>query len=615
MIQALLVTICLAFFPYQGSSIILESGNVKDYEVVYPQKVPALPKGEVQNAEPETKYEDTMQYEFKVNGEPVVLHLERNKGLFSKDYSETHYSPDGKRITTNPPVEDHCYYHGRIQNEADSTAVISACNGLKGHFKHQGKTYLIEPLKLSDSEAHAVYNSENIEKEDESPKICGVTDTWESDEPIKMNSQLNLTPEQQDRYLQAPKYIEFFIVVDNRMYMKYNSDLTVINTRVYELVNTLNMMLRPLKIYVALIGIETWTDEDKINVTESNDATLVSFETWRETDLLPRKWNDNAQLLTDIDFTGRTIGYAPVGSLCLPKKSVAIIQDHTQETRLIAATMVHELGHNLGMNHDTKTCQCPAKTCIMTPTLTDEPVYYFSSCSVQQHQRYLINYTPQCILNQPLSTDIVAPAVCGNYLLEVGEDCDCGSPQDCQNACCDAATCKLRPGAQCDFEECCEQCRFRGAEAECRAARDDCDMPEFCTGRSAECPADRLHGNGHPCQNNSGYCYNGKCPTLANQCVALFRNPNMTVGSDECFENNQSPVNEENQAGYCRRENGVKIPCEPQDIKCGRLYCSTVNTTFCVARYFADRPDDGMVEPGTKCGDRKVCSNGHCIDM
>ncbi|XP_015681823.1 zinc metalloproteinase/disintegrin-like [Protobothrops mucrosquamatus] len=48
MIHVLLVTICLAVFPYQGTSIILESGNVNDYEVVYPQKVTALPKGAVQ---------------------------------------------------------------------------------------------------------------------------------------------------------------------------------------------------------------------------------------------------------------------------------------------------------------------------------------------------------------------------------------------------------------------------------------------------------------------------------------------------------------------------------------------------------------------------------------
>nr|UMW88163.1 snake venom metalloproteinases P-III precursor [Malpolon monspessulanus] len=73
MIRALLVIVCLAVFPYQGISIILESGNENDYEVEYPEEVAALAKGGIQDAQPETQYEDTMQAEFQPNGEPGVL--------------------------------------------------------------------------------------------------------------------------------------------------------------------------------------------------------------------------------------------------------------------------------------------------------------------------------------------------------------------------------------------------------------------------------------------------------------------------------------------------------------------------------------------------------------
>nr|ABU68530.1 SVMP-PP-Psa23 [Psammophis mossambicus]ABU68531.1 SVMP-PP-Psa24 [Psammophis mossambicus]ABU68532.1 SVMP-PP-Psa25 [Psammophis mossambicus] len=77
MIQALLVAVCLAVFPYQASSIILESRNENDYEVVYPQEVGELLKGGVPDAQPETKYEDTVPYEFQLNREPGDLHLKR----------------------------------------------------------------------------------------------------------------------------------------------------------------------------------------------------------------------------------------------------------------------------------------------------------------------------------------------------------------------------------------------------------------------------------------------------------------------------------------------------------------------------------------------------------
>ncbi|KAG5858154.1 snake venom metalloprotease precursor [Bothrops jararaca] len=602
MIQVLLVTICLGVFPYEGSSIILESGNVNDYEVVYPQKVTALPKGAVQ-----PKYEDAMQYEFKVNGEPVVLHLKKNKGLFSKDYSETHYSPDGREITTYPPVEDHCYYHGRIENDADSSASISACNGLKGHFKLQGETYFIEPLKLPNSEAHAVFKYENVEKEDEAPKMCGVTQTnWESDEPIKKASQLVVTAEQQ-RY-NPYRYIELVIVVDYRMVTKNNGDLDKIRTKIYEIVNILNEIFRYLYIRIALVGIEIWSNGDLINVESAANVTLASFGTWRATDLLKRKSHDNAQLLTAIDFNGLTIGTTYIASMCNLKESVGVVKDYSPINLLVPVTMAHEIGHNLGIRHDTGSCSCGGYSCVMSPVISNQPSKLFSNCSYIQCRDFITNHNPQCILNEPLRTDIVSPPVCGNELLEMGEECDCGSPRNCQNPCCDAATCKLQSWVECESGECCDQCRFKGAGSECRSARSECDIAESCTGQSAECPTDDFQRNGQPCLNNQGYCYNGNCPILHHQCYALF-GADATVAQDGCFDINEKG----DEYFYCRKENGVNIPCAQEDVKCGRLFCHTKKSE-CDFDYSVD-PDYGMVDHGTKCADGKVCSNRQCVDV
>lgn len=56
----------------------------------------------------------------------------------------------------------------------------------------------------------------------------------------------------------------------------------------------------------------------------------------------------------------------------------------------------------------------------------------------------------------------------------------------------------------------------------CRPAKDECDLPEMCDGKSTLCPSDRYQINGFPCQDGKGYCRMGTCPTLEQQCIDLW---------------------------------------------------------------------------------------------
>ncbi|XP_044293343.1 zinc metalloproteinase-disintegrin-like ohanin isoform X2 [Varanus komodoensis] len=602
MIKAVFVITCLVLIQHQGSTM-KEPPGVEDYKVVYPKKLHALHKRDVkgiQNPQEKAKYEDTVQYEIEVNGEKVVLHLEKNRDLFSKDYTETHSSHDGKEITTSPQTEDHCYYGGHIQGDTSSGASISTCRGLRGYFKSRGKRYLIEPLKLLDSEAHAVFKYESLEKEDEAPKVCGVTNTtWQMEEPIQKIARSSTSAE----------------------FRKYSRNLNGVKTRVYEIVNYINLVYKAINIHVALIGLEIWSEGDKIIVDESASVTLDRFSEWRQDVLLKRRKNDNAQLLTGIDFNGPTVGLAYVGTMCNPSHSLGIVQDHSTNPIAIGATMAHEMGHNFGMNHDTNFCTCNSGSCIMAAQLSYNTPQYFSSCSLQDFQKYILERSPACIVNMPLPQDIVAKPVCGNDFVEEGEECDCGSPEECKNECCDAATCKLKPGAKCGFGECCENCQLRAAGAVCRPAKHDCDLPDLCTGHSHQCPADRFRVNGHPCMNHQGYCYMGQCPTLQNQCTALWGTA-ATVASDSCFAINKNGV----YYGHCKKANGTFLPCGKKDLKCGKLYCtggsrmpsagSLVTFENCKGSFPSGTQEDGgMVADGTKCGESMVCNDGQCVDI
>ncbi|KAF1468187.1 Disintegrin and metalloproteinase domain-containing protein 28, partial [Eudyptula minor novaehollandiae] len=319
------------------------------------------------------------------------------------------------------------------------------------------------------------------------------------------------------------------------------------------------------------------------------------------------------------DFEGTTIGLAFLKSICSDIYSAGIIQDHNRNEIAVAATMAHEMGHNLGMSHDTKACTCSGKVCIMTDTVSSIIPEKFSSCSLQSFEKYMLSDMPKCLTNIPDVSSIIAPPSCGNGFVEKGEECDCGTPEECTNDCCDPETCKLTAGSMCAHGECCENCQYKKPGAVCRAVKHDCDLAEMCTGFSGNCPADRFHVNGYPCNHGEGYCYMGNCPTRDNQCKAAF-GPQATEGAASCYRMNEKGV----YYGYCRKEKGSHVPCKKKDLMCGKLFCtggrempqdgSLVTFESCKASFPRNgEVDPGMILDGTKCGNGMVCSNGECV--
>ncbi|KAG7247010.1 hypothetical protein CRUP_006417, partial [Coryphaenoides rupestris] len=124
-----------------------------------------------------------------------------------------------------------------------------------------------------------------------------------------------------------------------------------------------------------------------------------------------------------------------------------------------------------------------------------------------------------CLLNVPRPDEAYSTPYCGNKLLDIGEDCDCGSEKECEeDPCCEYKTCKLKPGAQCAYGVCCHKCQYLPGGTVCRESTDQCDLPEYCNGSTALCQSDVFIQNGQPCMNQQAYCYNGKCQHLDEQC-------------------------------------------------------------------------------------------------
>ena len=118
---------------------------------------------------------------------------------------------------------------------------------------------------------------------------------------------------------------------------------------------------------------------------------------------------------------------------------------------------------------------------------------------------------PTCLQNRA-SEKTISLQMCGNGIVEAGEDCDPGVGRN--STCCDSKTCKFTTGSVCDplSSECCtDTCQFAPSTQVCRPARDAaCDSVGMCSGTNATCPIDHTRPDGSVC--GSGlYCASGAC--------------------------------------------------------------------------------------------------------
>ncbi|ELW72192.1 Disintegrin and metalloproteinase domain-containing protein 7 [Tupaia chinensis] len=520
--------------------------------------------------------------------------------------------------------QDHCFYQGSIIHEFDSAASISTCNGLSGFFRVRDQRYLIQPVKYSDEGEHLVfkYNPRVTYAANYSCVESNFTQkTAPSNTRSKEDTKMESTPKE--------KYVELFIVADDNVYRRNSHPQSKLRNRIWGMVNFVNMIYKTLDIHVTLVGFEIWTNGDKIELDSNIETTLLRFSTWQETILKKRKNFDHALLLSGKWLYTHAQGISYRGGMCLPYSSSSVIKDLLPDINIVANRMAHELGHNLGMLHDEFPCTCPSGKCVMDSS--GSITIKFCKCSHIQHQQYLKDYKPTCMHNIPFPEKLHDFPYCGNKKVDEGEECDCGPVQECTNPCCDAHKCVLKPGFTCAEGECCEFCQMKKAGSMCRPARDECDLPEVCTGHSPGCPKDQFQVNGFPCKNKESYCFRGKCPSRGDQCSELF-DDGAKKSPDICYKMNKKG----NKFGYCKNKDNKFLPCEDKDIKCGKIYCaggqhssllgedktyhlrdSKQNATIKCKTLFLyhNSKDVGLVASGTKCGDGMVCSNGECLNI
>ncbi|EFN83625.1 ADAM 10 [Harpegnathos saltator] len=224
-------------------------------------------------------------------------------------------------------------------------------------------------------------------------------------------------------------------------------------------------------------------------------------------------------------------------------------------------TLAHEIGHNFGSPHDPEEC---------TPGGEDGNFIMFARAT-SGDKRNNNRFSP-CSLNsinpvlnskaRSLKGCFTDPKVslCGNGVVEEGEECDCGWEEDCRDLCCfpqrryqlpEEPPCKLTSRAVCSPSQgpCCNtDCTLRFGN-KCREDN-GCRDASFCNGRSPNCPPSNNKPNKTIC-NSELVCFMGEC--TGSICLAYG------LESCQCIPgSNDSPMK---ACELCCRHPGENQPC------------------------------------------------------
>lgn len=407
----------------------------------------------------------------------------------------------------------------------------------------------------------------------------------------------------------TPVWIELLVINDRARYMQRN-DPNFSPTE--DVVNVMDSLFReggfrpPIRI--RLVCQMWWAFANPIEYLQIPSSGIArseidphhllrQFNSYRVTNKATLPHHDNAQLYSGEDFQGSQNGLALPSTMCKFPLSGSVNQVTPRSLALNAAIVAHEMGHNLGMNHDSQNNACPQSGYIMSAVLVGVPTQW-SECSNQYLATFWRLNPPTCLATDEPAVGRSEPDVCGDGIVGPTEDCDCGAA-NCRAAgdpCCDGMTCKLVPGAKCTndrWNPCCRNCQIIRAEENvmCRPAnQQECDVPEFCDGQTSRCPMDIFAPPGGACVAKDmriaipGKCYQGICWSHQAQCYA---------------QNMKEPCND--PWGSISQS------------ECGDLWC--VLSDGCGLVMY---PDGGrmQIEDGISCGgpnSGKQCFAGSCL--
>ncbi|KAM4875856.1 A disintegrin and metalloproteinase with thrombospondin motifs 19 [Thomomys bottae] len=339
--------------------------------------------------------------------------------------------PLGAADTVRPlvPPNASCFYTGVVLRYPGSLASFSTCGGgLMGVIQLNEDLIFIEPLNDTlaiTGHPHRLYRQkrsveERVTKSDRHNHYCGII----SDKGRPRSKKIAESGRwKRNSYKTSQEYnIETVVVADPAMVSYHGTDaarrfiLTILNM-VFNLFQQKSLGVQVnLRVIKLILLHETPAD---LYIGHHGEKMLESFCKWQHEEFgkkneihseMSTRWGDDlnsvdaAILITRKDFCVHkdepcdTVGIAYLNGICSEKRKCIIAEDNGLN---LAFTIAHEMGHNMGINHDNDHPSCAEGLHIMSgewikgQNLGDVS---WSACSKQDLERFLRSKASSCLL-------------------------------------------------------------------------------------------------------------------------------------------------------------------------------------------------------------------------
>nr|XP_020461326.1 disintegrin and metalloproteinase domain-containing protein 10 isoform X1 [Monopterus albus] len=509
----------------------------------------------------------TVHLDFHAHGRQFNLRMKRDKTIFSPDLI---IEVSGEES----PIDTSHIYSGELFGEKGTLTHGSVVDGrFEGFIKtHQG-TYYVEPSEryLQDKNVpfHSVIYHEddiNFPHKYGSEGGCADHSVFERmkkyqasavEEPVKgvssvLEEESSHGPVVLRRKREVKNTCQLFIQTDH-FFFKYYGTREAVIAQISSHVKAIDSIYQATD-FMGIRNISFMVKRIKINTTDdvtdkSNPFRFANIGVEKFLELNSEQNHDDyclAYVFTDRDFDDGVLGLAWVGApsgssggICEKSKlysdgkrkslntGIITVQNYASHVppKVSHITFAHEVGHNFGSPHDSGIECTPGESTMQEKKERGNYIMYaratsgdklnnnkFSICSIRNISAVLANKRDSCFVES-------GQPICGNGLVESGEQCDCGYSDQCKESCCYSANeeegkrCKLQPGKKCSPSQgpcCTSECTFMDTNKRCRY-ESECAKEGKCNGATALCPTSEPKENFTTCHAETQVCVNGVC--------------------------------------------------------------------------------------------------------